>query len=62
VHQRQSYPYAARDLIRAGQAAELVGDWRGIEPHADFLHRLRREHGRKHAFWPQVDGKPALTG
>ena len=57
-----SYPYAARDLIRAAQTAEFVVDWRDVEPHAAFLKRLRQEHRRKHAFWPLVEGKQAVTG
>jgi hypothetical protein len=58
----KSYPYAARDLIRAAQTVEFVEDWRDVEPHAAFLQRLRQEHRRKLAFWPLVEGKQAVTG
>jgi hypothetical protein len=53
----KSYGYAAHDLLRAGQAAERVTDWHGLPDHAEFMRRLRQEHGRKYSFWPLLEGK-----
>ena len=53
----KSYSYAAHDLLRAGQAAERVTDWHGLPDHAEFMRRLRQEHGRKYSFWPLLEGK-----
>jgi hypothetical protein len=53
----KSYSFAAHDLLRAGQAAERVTDWHGLPDHAEFMRRLRQEHGRKYSFWPLLEGK-----
>jgi Family of unknown function (DUF6880) len=53
----KSYSYAAHDLLRAGQVAERVTDWHGFPDHAEFMRRLRQEHGRKYSFWPLLEGK-----
>jgi hypothetical protein len=52
------YPYAAKDVLSAGQVAEAVTDWKGHEDHAAFMNRLRKQHGRKSAFWPLMEEKP----
>jgi hypothetical protein len=53
----KSYSYAAHDLLRAGQVAERVTDWHSLPDHAEFMRRLRQEHGRKYSFWPLLEGK-----
>jgi hypothetical protein len=52
------YPYAAKDVLSAGQVAEAVTDWKGHEDHAVFMDRIRKQHGRKSAFWPLLEEKP----
>lgn len=47
-----SYADAALALVDAGRAMPRAG---GIEPHADFVAGLRREHGRKWRFWQLHD-------
>jgi hypothetical protein len=34
-----------------------VTDWHGLPDHAEFMRRLRQEHGRKYSFWPLLEGK-----
>lgn len=45
------YQYAARDVLAAAALAPLLLDENGLESHAAFMARLRREHPRKAAFW-----------
>src|SRR4051794_1055103 len=53
----KSYGYAASELLQAGQLAGRVTDWNGLPDHAEFVRRLRQEHGRKYSFWPLLGGQ-----
>lgn len=51
-HSRASrYRHAARHLLECESLASSVPDWRGIETHEAYLARLKKQHGRKSAFW-----------
>ena len=63
IHSRTSrYRHAARHLLECESLTSSVPDWGGIETHEAYLARLRRQHGRKSAFWslPEMT-KPGLT-
>lgn len=45
------YQYAARDVLASAALAPLAPNEDGLESHAAFMARLRREHPRKAAFW-----------
>jgi hypothetical protein len=47
----RQYRYAARDVAACASLAPLLPDDAGLEAHAAFLARLRREHPRKAGFW-----------
>jgi len=47
----RQYQYAARDVQACASLALLLPDETGLESHADFMARLRREHPRKTGFW-----------
>ena len=48
------YKHAARHLTTCGRLASAIDDFRAFESHAVYEARLRREHGRKSAFWGEI--------
>jgi hypothetical protein len=50
------YKHAARHLLDCAGLASSINDFGKFEPHDAYKARLRREHGRKSAFWSFVDG------
>lgn len=48
------YGHAARHLRECAALAPMIADFDGPETHEAYVARLRREHGRKTAFWAQV--------
>ena len=48
------YKHAARHLATCARLASAIDDYRPFESHAVYEARLRREHGRKSAFWGEV--------
>ena len=51
------YPHGVRYLRRLDALAGSVGDWRGIEPHAEYAQKIRQQHGRKPSFWAKYELK-----
>ena len=51
----RQYVYAARDVAACASLAPLLPDDTGLETHAAFLARLRREHPRKAGFWTLLE-------
>jgi hypothetical protein len=51
------YRHAARHLADCAGLSSAIADFGRFEPHAAYEARLRREHGRKTAFWGFVDGE-----
>ncbi len=51
----RQYRYAARDVAACASLAPLLPDDAGLEAHAAFLARLRREHPRKAGFWALLE-------
>jgi hypothetical protein len=49
------YKHAARHLLDCAGLASVIEDFGKFEPHDAYEARLRREHGRKSAFWSFVD-------
>jgi hypothetical protein len=49
------YRHAARHLLDCSSLASAIEDFRHFEPHAVYEARLRREHGKKSAFWAFID-------
>ena len=49
------YGYAARDVQNAAALASRLPDDAGIEDHAAWMERLKREHGRKYSFWQRLE-------
>ena len=49
------YKHAARHLLDCAGLSSVIEDFGELEPHGDYEARLRREHGRKTAFWSLVD-------
>ena len=47
----RQYGYAVRDVRACASLAPLLPAEPGLEDHAAFLARLKREHGRKSGFW-----------
>ena len=45
------YQHAARHLAECDALARQIGDFGTFEPHATYVARLKREHGRKSGFW-----------
>lgn len=45
------YGHAARYLRQCASLASAISDYAAWETHDDYVARLRREHGRKTAFW-----------
>jgi hypothetical protein len=55
THNRSSrYKHAARHLLSCASLSVGVETCEGLEPHDAYVARLRREHGRKNAFWSLV--------
>jgi tetratricopeptide (TPR) repeat protein len=54
------YRHAARYLARLERLDAALDDYRDIPTHADFVEVLRRDHGRKYAFWRLVE-RPATA-
>ena len=48
------YKHAARHLTTCARLASAIDDFGAFETHAVYEARLRREHGRKSAFWGEV--------
>ena len=48
------YRHAARHLSHCESLAADITDFGAFESHADYLSRLKREHGRKRSFWAHV--------
>jgi hypothetical protein len=53
--QSKYYTHGIRYLKKLDRLAEKVSDWRSVSPHADYHAGLRRDHGRKSAFWGKYD-------
>jgi hypothetical protein len=51
----RQYQYAARDVLACAGLASLLPDEPGLESHAAFMARLRREHPRKTGFWSLLE-------
>ena len=51
------YQHAARHLAECDALASQIEDFGTVEPHANYVARLRRDHGRKSGFWSRVEGK-----
>ena len=45
------YQHAARHLAECDTLASQIGDFGPVEPHATYVARLKRDHGRKSGFW-----------
>jgi hypothetical protein len=48
------YGHAARHLQDCAGLAPTIADYDPFEPHEAYVNRLRRDHGRKTAFWSMV--------
>ncbi len=48
------YGHAARHLRDCAALAPAIADYSSFEMHEAYVNRLRREHGRKAAFWSMV--------
>ena len=60
----RQYIYAARDVAACAALAPFLPEEPGLESHAEFIGRLRREHPRKAGFWVLLGdslGVPALS-
>ena len=51
------YQHAARHLAECDALASQIEDFGTVEPHAAYVARLRRDHGRKSGFWTRLEGK-----
>jgi hypothetical protein len=51
------YPHAARHLADCGAVAQRIGDFRAHPTHDAYFSKLRAEHGRKAAFWQEVQSR-----
>ena len=45
------YGYASQHLVDCAALAERIEDFGTFEPHAAYVARLKRDHGRKTGFW-----------
>jgi hypothetical protein len=45
------YGYASQHLVECAALAERIQDYGTFEPHATYIARLKRDHGRKTGFW-----------
>ena len=50
------YQHAARHLAECEALASQIKDFGTVEPHANYVARLRRDYGRKSGFWTRVEG------
>jgi hypothetical protein len=48
------YGHAARHLRECAGLASAIADYAPFETHEAYVSRLRREHGRKTAFWSMI--------
>lgn len=48
------YQHAARHLAECDALASQIENFGTVEPHANYVARLRRDHGRKSGFWGQL--------
>ncbi|MCX7124331.1 MAG: hypothetical protein NTU49_00975, partial [Gammaproteobacteria bacterium] len=48
------YKYAVSDLNLSAAYAKEVQDWKSFQNHDQYMENLRKNHGRKSAFWAQV--------
>lgn len=48
------YKHAARHLMECTRLSAGIADFGQLEAHATFVARLKKEHGRKAAFWSEV--------
>jgi len=53
--QSKYYKYAVSDLKYSQIYADEVSDWHSFITHAQFVHQLQNQHGKKRAFWAQVN-------
>jgi tetratricopeptide (TPR) repeat protein len=51
------YSHGVRYLRRLDAIADRVSDWDGIDPHADYVQKIKQRHGRKPAFWAKYECK-----
>jgi hypothetical protein len=49
------YRYAARHFRQCKSAATVIENFGRFETHETFERRLKSKHGRKSAFWDQVN-------
>ena len=49
------YQHAARHLAECDTLASQIGDFGTFEPHATYVARLKRDHGRKSGFWEHFE-------
>ena len=49
------YRHAARHLLECSSLASAINDFGQFEAHGTYEAQLRREHGRKTAFWSCVE-------
>ena len=49
------YRHAARHFLDCSSLSLAITDFGKFEPHDVYEARLRREHGKKSAFWSFVD-------
>jgi len=45
------YGYASQHLVDCAALSERIEDYGTFEPHATYIARLKRDHGRKTGFW-----------
>jgi hypothetical protein len=53
--QSKYYNHGVRYLKKLDRLSASVPDWRNLSSHEDYLARLRRDHGRKPAFWGRYE-------
>lgn len=51
------YRYAVSDLNIATRLAQSIQDWHGFPDQTHYVTALRERHGRKKAFWSQLESK-----
>ncbi|MFM7513085.1 MAG: DUF6880 family protein [Cyanobium sp.] len=56
------YIYASRHLDTCHRLAPAINDWQALPDHTSYLTQLRRDHGRKHAFWSKVSKAVIASG
>jgi hypothetical protein len=53
--QSKYYTHGVRYLKKLDRLSATVSDWQAVSPNAAYLAGLRRDHGRKSAFWSKYD-------